>query len=92
MQRWLLEIWEQHRRTVLFVTHSIEEALFLSDRIYVLSAKPAKVVREIEVPFARPRRPALLSDPELIRLKSEIHHLLGYANGSPSHAGAVPIE
>jgi len=92
MQRWLLEIWEQHRRTVLFVTHSIEEALFLSDRIYVLSANPAKVVREIEVPFARPRRPALLSDPELIRLKSEIHHLLGYANGSPSHAGAVPIE
>jgi ABC-type nitrate/sulfonate/bicarbonate transport system ATPase subunit len=73
MQRWLLGIWEANKRSVLFVTHSIEEALFLSDRIYVLSDKPTRVLEGIRIPFARPRRDDLLHDVHFIALKSHIY-------------------
>jgi ABC-type nitrate/sulfonate/bicarbonate transport system ATPase subunit len=53
MQTWLLRLLEQEKRTILFITHSIEEAILLSDRILVLSASPMKVIREVPVPFAR---------------------------------------
>jgi len=76
MQSWLLDIWELSKRSVLLVTHSIDEALFMSDRIYVLSDKPAKVLREIAVPFSRPRREDVLSDPAFARLRSELYALL----------------
>jgi ABC-type nitrate/sulfonate/bicarbonate transport system ATPase subunit len=73
MQRWLLSIWEQNKRSVLFVTHSIEEALFLSDRIYLLSDKPTTIIQEIKVPFPRPRQEEVLSDPIFQALKQEIY-------------------
>lgn len=76
MQQWLLRLWEEQRRSVLFVTHSIEEALTLSDRIYVLSKAPAKVLREIEVPFARPRQSDVWRDPAFASLKSDILSML----------------
>ena len=76
MQNWLLKVWEENRRSVLFITHSIEEALFLSDKIYVLSAKPAKVIKEIIVPFGRPRNEELLMSHELLQLKKELYQLL----------------
>jgi ABC-type nitrate/sulfonate/bicarbonate transport system ATPase subunit len=77
MQQWLLRQWEERRRSVLFVTHSIEEALTLSDRIYVLSAAPARVLREIAVPFERPRRSDVWTDPRFAELKRNILELLG---------------
>jgi ABC-type nitrate/sulfonate/bicarbonate transport system ATPase subunit len=76
MQRWLLEIWQETRRSVLFVTHNIEEALFLSDTIYVLSARPASVVERIEVPFDRPRGERLVDEPEFVALRRRISDLL----------------
>lgn len=76
MQKWLLELWEADRRSVLFITHSIEEALLLSDRIYVLSSAPARVVREIAVPFERPRRGDVWTDPAFMELKQEVLALL----------------
>lgn len=76
MQRWLLQLWEAERRCVLFVTHSIEEALTLSDRIYVLSPAPARVLREIAVPFERPRRTDVWTLPAFTALKQEILSLL----------------
>lgn len=76
MQQWLLNQWEQERRTVLFVTHSIEEALFLSDRLYVLSAKPTRVLREIAVPFPRPRDRRLLLDPQFAAMRGQLYELL----------------
>jgi len=76
MQQWLLRLWEEQRRSVLFVTHSIEEALTLSDRIYVLSKAPARVIREIEVPFSRPRVADVWLDPAFAELKREILGLL----------------
>ncbi len=55
MQRWLEIMWQRHRWTALLITHDVREAVFLSDRIYVLSARPARVVREFPVPLPRPR-------------------------------------
>ncbi|WP_336077858.1 ABC transporter ATP-binding protein [Paenibacillus sp. 203] len=69
MQQWLLRMWEKNRRSVLFITHSIEEALLLSDRIYVLSARPASVVHVVDVPFPRPRREQIILDPLFIEWK-----------------------
>ena len=55
MQRWLEAMWRRHRWTALLITHDVREAVFLSDRIYVLSARPARVLREFPVPLPRPR-------------------------------------
>ena len=52
----LLRIWERHRKTVIFVTHSIREAVFLSDRVVVMGQRPATIVQELDVKLARPRR------------------------------------
>ena len=55
MQREVLEIWRHRRRTVIFVTHNLEEAIFLGDRILILSAKPARIVAELPIGLTRPR-------------------------------------
>ena len=69
MQRWLLDVWQKHRRTILFITHDVDEALFLGDRVLVMTARPGAVKLEQVVALPRPRRPELLTDPEFIRLK-----------------------
>lgn len=76
MQAWLLDIWEETRRSVLFVTHHIEEALLLSDTIYVLSGRPSAVLRRIEVPFPRPRREEIAETPEFLALRRELTGLM----------------
>jgi ABC-type nitrate/sulfonate/bicarbonate transport system ATPase subunit len=81
MQQWLLSIWEKKRRSILFITHNIEEALLLSDRIYILSNRPATVIKEIIVPFKRPRTRDLLLKDELLQWKREVFHaLMGEGN------------
>lgn len=55
MQLWLEQMWQQHRWTALLVTHDVREAVYLSDRIYVLSERPAQIVREVQVDLPRPR-------------------------------------
>lgn len=76
MQKWLLSIWEEHRRTILFVTHSIEEAIFLSDRIIVLSDKPSELKAEFRIPFKRPREESLLLDDEFLQWKRKVYYTL----------------
>lgn len=85
MQQWLMRIWEEHRRSILLVTHSIEEAIYLSDRIYVLSPSPAKVVAEFNVPFARPREESILNHEHFIQLKQSIYQLLQVSGGNAKH-------
>ncbi|TPM94749.1 ABC transporter ATP-binding protein [Mesorhizobium sp. B2-1-3A] len=81
MQQWLERMWERHRWTALLITHDVREAVFLSDRIYVLSARPARVVREIAVPLGRPRTVHDLSAPEATRIEAELlDALLGSAS------------
>lgn len=60
LQRDLLKIWEEHRKTVLFVTHSVEEAVYLSDRVIVMAAGPGRVAQDIRIELDRPRERAEL--------------------------------
>jgi NitT/TauT family transport system ATP-binding protein len=76
MQEKFLSIWEQHKATVLFVTHDIEEALLLSDRVLVMSARPGKIIKEIIVPLSRPRQPTDLFKKEIVSLKQHAFSLL----------------
>nr|WP_314419424.1 ABC transporter ATP-binding protein [uncultured Erwinia sp.] len=72
MQRWLLKLWEQHRRTVLFITHDIDEAIFLGSKVVVMSARPGtiKCVEQIDLP--RPRTPDMLTSAEFIAIKKRL--------------------
>ncbi len=76
MQQWLLQVWRDTGRTVLFITHDVDESLFLSDRVLVMSPRPGRVVADITNPLARPREMETLTDPAFIELKSRIMHLL----------------
>jgi len=69
MQEWLMEVLEQEKHTVILVTHSVDEAIFLSDRIYVLTDRPAKVKCCIDIRLPRPRRRELITKPEFNQLK-----------------------
>ncbi|WP_445488635.1 ABC transporter ATP-binding protein [Niallia sp. 03133] len=82
MQKWLLSIWEEHKRTVLFITHNIDEALFLSDRIFILSNRPAHILTEITVPFNRPREENLWLEPSFLEWKKKIYFLLQNQEGT----------
>jgi ABC-type nitrate/sulfonate/bicarbonate transport system ATPase subunit len=75
-QMWLLDLWQEVHASVLFITHDVREAILLSDRIYVLSARPARVLRVAEVPLARPRQMEQLSDPLAVQLERELVSLL----------------
>ena len=72
MQEWLLALWDELRSTVLFVTHDIDEALFLSDRVYVLSPRPGRVILEVPVPLPRPRDYHVLAHPAFGQLKGRL--------------------
>ena len=77
MRKWLLDVWAQFRQTVIFVTHDVEEAVFLSDRVYVFSPRPGKVIHELEVNLPRPRTERLSSDPRFVAYRDELLSALG---------------
>lgn len=72
MQRWLLDVWQRHRRTVLFITHDIDEAIFLGDRVVVMTARPGRVKLTLDVPLDRPRHPSLTTSQQFQQLKQTL--------------------
>jgi len=76
MQRLLLRVWDHSQKTVLFVTHDIEEAILLADRVFVMSGRPGQIRKVLPVPFARPRLGDIVLDPAFIAMKREIMGLL----------------
>jgi NitT/TauT family transport system ATP-binding protein len=72
MQQLLLDVWQQLGTTVLFVTHDIDEAILLSDRIYIMSTRPGRIIKTIPIELARPRSIASLTSPEFSAYKAEI--------------------
>jgi NitT/TauT family transport system ATP-binding protein len=72
MQRELLKIWERDRRTVIFVTHQMDEAIYLSDRVIVLRSRPGRIGRVLDVPFPRPRSLDLKRGPEFAELVAQV--------------------
>ena len=76
MQQLLLRVWEHTHKTVLFVTHDIDEAILLGDRVYVMTARPGRIKEEIAIPIARPRTVDVVTTPAFIALKRRILGLL----------------
>jgi ABC-type nitrate/sulfonate/bicarbonate transport system ATPase subunit len=72
MQSEVLKVWEKMKRTVVFITNNIEEAVFLADRLIVFSNAPAKIIREVDVRLPRPR---MLTDPEFLSIRSAVSKL-----------------
>ena len=92
MQVLLLRVWEQHQATILFITHDVDEALFLSDRTYVLSARPGRIQQEVLVPFGKPRRYDILGTEEFGRMKTEILNHLHKSHAAPTQKECSPGE
>ncbi len=76
MQRELLKIWAEKRKTVLFITHQIDEAVYLADRVLVFSSRPGRVAADIRIPFARPRELSLKRTPEFLKIVDDIWSLI----------------
>jgi putative hydroxymethylpyrimidine transport system ATP-binding protein len=76
MHNWLLELWGDLQKTVLFITHDLEEAILLSDRIYLLSAAGKQVMQEVKVNLPRPRSSELIYEPEFIEMRKELERLI----------------
>jgi NitT/TauT family transport system ATP-binding protein len=72
MQELLLGIWEEERKTVLFVTHDIDEAIFMANRVVVMSARPGRIKCDLPVPLAHPRHYAMKTTPAFMELKARL--------------------
>ncbi|TYR79397.1 ABC transporter ATP-binding protein [Priestia megaterium] len=72
MQEWLLEQWEKRKHTIMFITHDVNEALFLSDRIYIFADQPVHKLKEVQVPLRRPRTLSDLNKSEVLELKEHL--------------------
>ncbi|MDZ8276945.1 ABC transporter ATP-binding protein [Microbacterium aquimaris] len=72
----LLELWDRHKKTIVFVTHSAQEAVLLSDRVVVMSPRPGRISEIVDVPFARPRGWELTEDPEFTDKVAEVKRVL----------------
>ncbi len=84
LQEWLLKIWEQFRRTVLFVTHSIDEAIYLSDRVYVITSRPGKIALEQKIELERPRSKEVMTTAGFSIYKQQMLSALGQSNSGLS--------
>jgi NitT/TauT family transport system ATP-binding protein len=89
MQQLLLEIWEETACTILFVTHDVEEAVYLADRIFIMSSHPGTIVEDVQVPFDRPRDLALKETSQFHDLQ---HYVLGSLRRAPGVGGHVRVS
>jgi NitT/TauT family transport system ATP-binding protein len=87
MQELLLQVWERHHQTVLFVTHDIEEALLLSDRVCIMTARPGRIKKSIDVGIPRPRAIEVTTSPEFNALRREV---LALIREESAHAAMAP--
>jgi len=89
MQQLLLQIWDETACTILFVTHDVEEAVYLADRIFIMSSHPGTIVEDVQVPFDRPRDLALKEKGEFHDLQ---HYVLGSLKRAPGIGGHVRVS
>ena len=76
MQEWLLSIWERFGKTIIFITHDVDEAVFLSDKSYVFTRRPGTVKLESEIDLPRPRTREITYDPAFVRAKRKLLNAL----------------
>jgi NitT/TauT family transport system ATP-binding protein len=91
----LLDIWRRHRKTALFVTHSIREAVFLADRVLVMTQRPGTIVEDLQVPFPRPRDFAIGETPRFNEICAYLRSLIGRGkevSGDPVLSGVKTLR
>jgi len=81
MQQLLLRVWDETASTILFVTHDVDEAIYLADRIFIFSARPGTIMEDIPVPFGRPRDPAVRQTAEFHEMQEHVLACLRRAPG-----------
>ena len=72
MQEWLLGVWQSLGKTIVLITHDVEEAVLLSDRVYVLTSRPARVKQVLQVELPRPRPVEAVTEADFVRLKATL--------------------
>jgi len=77
LQNWLLRVWQESGRTVMFITHDVEEAVYLADRVIVLSSRPGEIKCELKIDLPRPRRQGIIAEPEFGKLVRVLLEELG---------------
>jgi ABC-type nitrate/sulfonate/bicarbonate transport system ATPase subunit len=77
MQEWLLQLWSDFGKTVVFITHDVEEAIYLSDEVHVMATRPGRIIEAIAVPLGRPRPRTITQRPEFVAIKERCLELLG---------------
>jgi ABC-type nitrate/sulfonate/bicarbonate transport system ATPase subunit len=83
MQEWLLSIWGEFRRTVIFITHDVDEAIYLSDRVYVMRGPPGRICAEVRIDLPRPRvYENVVGLPEFAQTKQRLLHLIKEDRGT----------
>jgi NitT/TauT family transport system ATP-binding protein len=92
MHEVLLALWAEYHPTMIFITHDVEEALFLADRVYVMSQRPGRMKAELQVPFAKPRRYEITAEPAFAALKADVIAMLRHewTNDEAPAAPSVP--
>jgi NitT/TauT family transport system ATP-binding protein len=88
----LLEVLQTEGKTVMLITHSVEEAIYLSTRIIVVTARPARIREVIEVPFAHPRAESVHEDPRFGELRSRIRDLVMQEYAAQARQQAVRLS
>ncbi len=72
LQQWLLRVWSGFRQTIIFVTHDVDEAVYLADRVYVMTPRPGRIKLQIEIPLGRPRLPEMITSAQFGSLKGQL--------------------
>jgi ABC-type nitrate/sulfonate/bicarbonate transport system ATPase subunit len=83
MQEWLLQLWSDFAKTVVFVTHDVEEAIFLSDEVHVMGTRPGRIVETLAVELPRPRLRSCTTTPEFMAMKERCLELLRVSEPAP---------
>ena len=90
MQELLLQIWDEFHPTILFITHDVEEAVFLADRLYVMTRRPGRIKEEIAVPFPKPRSFDIVTTPTFVGIKERVLHLIREELATPGSRASIP--
>ncbi|MBI1200931.1 MAG: ATP-binding cassette domain-containing protein [Rhodopseudomonas sp.] len=89
MQEWLLQLFQDFGRTVIFVTHDVEEAVFLSDEIYVMASRPGRIIDQMTIDLPRPRDRSVISSPRFVAMKKYCLDLLHNVGEAPASRTAA---
>jgi ABC-type nitrate/sulfonate/bicarbonate transport system ATPase subunit len=71
-----LRLWDRIHPTIFFITHDVEEAIFLGDRVYVMTAAPGRIKAVVDVPFPKPRQIEIVTAPQFVEIKDRVLHLI----------------